>query len=175
MNVDAIKLAVLDASNEAAVMKYRDEFLVSQSYIPGSGGLEQYGEYGDWLNKIVRDDTNPSQDRVRATQYLALDGQGHLIGMIQLRHTLNDYLLKFGGHIGYSVRPSERRKGYATQMLLLCAQEARKLGIDRVLVTCDASNVGSRGVIEKAGGILEDSIPNPATGQDTLRFWLNVP
>lgn len=79
-----------------------------------------------------------------------------VIGFLGIRHELNDFLLNEGGHIGYSVRPSARRRGHAAQALKNALPVARELGISPVLVTCDEDNAGSRATIEKNGGILED-------------------
>ena len=84
-----------------------------------------------------------------------VDGEDYL-GRIAIRHTLNDFLLDVGGHIGYDVRPTRRREGHATAMLRGALPWARDLGIDPALVTCDEDNVGSVRVIEAAGGVLED-------------------
>ncbi len=172
MVANHLVLKVPNASDEQAVMEYRDEFLGSQSVIHGGGSLETFDTYDAWLDKVALDYDSPEEGRVAATQYLAFNKANHLVGMIQLRHDLNDYLRSFGGHIGYSVRPSERRKGYASRMLGLCLKEAYALDLDRVLITCDEDNIGSRRVIEKAGGVLEDAIANPTTGKRTLRFWV---
>lgn len=78
-----------------------------------------------------------------------LISQGHIIGTCNLRHQPNDFLKNVGGYIGYSIRPSERRKGYATKMLSLTLERAKVLGIKRVLITCDDDNIASARVIEK--------------------------
>lgn len=169
-----IELTLPTPEHEASVMEYRDECIANQSTIHGSGDLDTFGTYDAWLDKAKRDHDAPDQGRVAATQYIALNDAGRLVGMIQLRHDLNEYLLNFGGHIGYSVRPSERRKGYASQMLARCLDEARALGISRVLITCDTDNIGSRRVIEKAGGVLENTVDSPTTGKQTLRFWVGL-
>jgi predicted acetyltransferase len=96
-----------------------------------------------------------------------VDGDVYL-GRIQLRHRLTPHLRDFGGHIGYGVRPTERRKGYATAMLRDVLPQARGLGLDRVLVTCDTTNIGSRKVIEANGGKLEDERGGK------LRFWIRT-
>lgn len=167
-------LRVPTEADRTSVMEYRDEFLTSQPTIHGSGSLETFDGYDTWLSNIMQDHWSPAEGRVPSTQYLAYDEEGNLVGMIQLRHDLTDYLRNHGGHIGYSVRPSERRKGYASQMLALCLHEAKQLGLKRVLVTCDESNIASRRVIEKSGGVQTASWPNPATGENTLRFWISI-
>ena len=79
-------------------------------------------------------------------------------------------MLHFGGHIGYSVRPSQRRKGYATEMLRLVLEEARRLGLKQVLVTCDAANEASRRTIRTNGGVLDGAIAE--AGRLTQRYWI---
>ena len=90
--------------------------------------------------------------------------------MIDIRHRLNEYLLQFGGNIGYSVRPSQRRKGYATEMLALALEECRKLGLNRALVTCDKTNIGSAKTIQKNGGVLENEVLEG--DRITQRYWI---
>jgi len=102
---------------------------------------------------------------VPATELWWVDGD-QFLGRIGIRHRLTPALLEMGGHIGYDVRPSARRRGHATAMLLFALVVARDLGIERALVTCDADNVGSRAVIERNGGVLEDE----RAGK--LRFWV---
>ena len=109
---------------------------------------------------------------VPATQYLALDEQEHLVGMTNLRHYLNDYLLTYGGHIGYSVRPAERQHGYATQMLRLTLEKAREHGIEKVRICCDHYNVASAKTIRANGGVLEDECFDSSDGMLTQRYWI---
>jgi predicted acetyltransferase len=102
---------------------------------------------------------------VPATTLWWVDGDEYL-GRLSIRHELTDPLREFGGHIGYVVRPSARRKGNATAMLAASLPVARDLGIDPALLTCDSDNVGSRRVIESNGGVFEDQ------RDDKLRFWV---
>lgn len=92
---------------------------------------------------------------------------GEIVGFVAFRHRLNDWLLAGGGHIGYSVRPSRRREGHARAALALAVRRAPELGVDRVLVTCDAGNVGSAATIEANGGVLEDE----RSGK--RRYWIS--
>lgn len=78
------------------------------------------------------------------------------------------------GHIGYSVPPSERRKGYATGQLRLSLFKAKKLGLEKVLITCDKANIGSAKTIQKVGGILENEINSPDTGKIVQRYWIEL-
>lgn len=90
------------------------------------------------------------------------------IGSLAIRHELNDFLLNEGGHIGYSVRPSARRRGHAAAALADALPMARELGIRRVLLTCDENNAGSRATIEKNGGVCED------TRHGKRRYWIDT-
>ena len=112
---------------------------------------------------------NLSQSRVRSTFFIAeLDGE--LIGRASIRHSLNDFLRNFGGHIGYGVRPQFRRRGFATEILRQSLQYIHELGVTEVLVTCDDDNVGSLKVIESQGGILENRVEHE--GVLKRRYWI---
>ena len=96
-----------------------------------------------------------------------------MLGAVDIRHYLNDYLLQYAGHIGDGIRPSERRKGYATEMIRLSLIECKKLGINNVLMVCDKSNVASRKTIIKNGGILENEFLDE-DGEVQQRFWIKL-
>ena len=100
--------------------------------------------------------------------------EGEFIGQTNVRHRLNEHLREVGGHIGYDIRPTKRRKGYGNKILELTLQKAEELGIDKALLTCDTMNEPSRKVIEKNGGVFENRVPNPETGIDKLRYWIDL-
>ena len=100
-----------------------------------------------------------------------LEEEGELLGVVNRRHELTDALRRCGGHVGYSVRPSARSRGHATRLLDAAKAQARALGIERILVTCDTDNLASARVIEKCGGEVDDVIEGPA-GRRTKRFWI---
>jgi predicted acetyltransferase len=110
-------------------------------------------------------------DRVPAT-FLAAWVDGDLVGRVSIRHRLNDYLALYGGHIGYSVVPWQRRRGYATEMLRQALVIARSVGIDRVLVTCSEGNLFSAKAIEACGGQLEAVIDLPGDDEPLRRYWI---
>jgi predicted acetyltransferase len=139
----------------------------------GDGGLFESDEYVRWLADM-RADKHPDtvrEGRVPATQYIGVrTNDNRVVGMLQIRHTLNEYLLRLGGHIGYSVRPSERRRGYAKQMLALALDHCRLLGLDKVLITCDKNNPASAKTILANGGVLENEIDEG--NRITQRYWI---
>jgi len=117
---------------------------------------------------------NLPEGYVPQTTYWLVD-EGEYVGSVRIRHHINHEFLKtIGGHIGYSIRPSARGKGYGNKILELALLKAKELGIERILVTCDATNTASRKIIEKNGGVLENQVPNPETGVDKLRFWIEI-
>lgn len=94
------------------------------------------------------------------------------VGAVNIRHYLNDELLKTGGHIGDGIRPSERKKGYATAMIALALEECKKLGIDKVLMCCNKNNIGSVKSIIKNGGVLENEVEE--NGHIQQRYWIQL-
>lgn len=109
-------------------------------------------------------ETAPPANFVPMTMLWWVEGETCL-GRISIRHRLNDWLREVGGHIGYDIRPSARRRGHATAMLAAALPRAAALGIEKALITCDFDNIGSRKVIERNGGVLEDR------RGAKLRFW----
>ena len=156
------------------VMAYREEFLAIGSRMDGTSALDKYADFDAWLAQLrkLKDPATTPAGLVPATEYLALDEHEHLVGMTNLRHRLNDYLLTYGGHIGYSVRPSERQNGYATQMLRLTLEKAKERGIEKVRICCDHYNVASAKTIRANGGVLEDEQFDSSDGTLTQRYWI---
>jgi predicted acetyltransferase len=124
----------------------------------------EFAAYAAWLRADALEDSPRPERFVAGTTMWWADGDEYL-GRITIRHRLTPSLLNVGGHIGYDVRPSARRRGHATSMLAAALPVAFGLGIDPALITCDTGNAGSRKVIEANGGVLEDE----RDGQ--LRFW----
>ena len=163
-----------EASDREQVMAYREEFLAIDSRMDGTCALNEYDDFDTWLANVraySAPETTPA-GKVPATQYLSLDENEHLVGMVNLRHCLNDYLLEFGGHIGYSVRPADRKNGYAIQMLKLALDEAKALGIDRVRIACDRYNIASAKTIQANGGVLDGERYDPQDSTLTQRYWI---
>jgi len=97
-----------------------------------------------------------------------------VLGFLQVRHEFNDYLSQFGGHIGYSVRPTERRKGYAKEMLKMALPYCQEIGLDRVLITCIDGNIGSEKTILANGGVYESTVYEPNEKEYLKRFWITI-
>lgn len=131
----------------------------------GRGSPDEFVAYVQALVAEADEGAPRPADRVPCTTLWWVDGDTYL-GRIALRHRLTPKLLEVGGHIGYDVRPSARRRGHATEMLRSALPVAASLGIDPALVTCDAGNIASRRVIEANRGELDDQ------RGDKLRFWV---
>jgi predicted acetyltransferase len=131
---------------------------------------EPWEDYVARLDRLSRGvDVPPG--RVPAT-FLVAEVDRELVGRSSVRHELNDFLARVGGHIGYGIRPHARRRGYATQVLERSLDLLRDLGVDRALVTCDDDNLGSATVIERCGGVLHDVVDDE--GVPKRRYWVEL-
>lgn len=119
------------------------------------------------------ENSEPKEGLVPDSTFFCLDEErNRMVGAVNIRHYLNEHLLAYGGHIGDGIRPSERRKGYATQMIGLALEECRKMGIKKVLMVCDRDNIGSAKSIMKNGGILENEL---LEGDKIVqRYWIDL-
>jgi predicted acetyltransferase len=111
---------------------------------------------------------------VPETMFWLIRNDNVILGTSSLRHKLNDKLRKLGGHIGYQIRPSQRKKGYGTMILKLTLAKARQFGLKQVLITCDDENTSSVKIIERNGGILKDKCDRDEPGKLTRRYWIEL-
>jgi len=133
-------------------------------------------DFDAWLARVERYTVQATcpPGLVSGDSYWLVDGSGRIVGGVRLRHRLAPHLEVEGGHIGYDVRPSERRKGVGTRLLALVLEKARERGLARVLVTCDHDNVASARIIEKNGGVETTSTVSERSGKVVRRFWIDL-
>ena len=165
------------SEHASQIVEYRQEFLDAGDSMDGCGTLRRIEDPEEYIKTCVayEDPQTVPSHLVPATQFFLIrKSDNKLIGMIQVRHCFNDYLEKYGGHIGYSVRPSERRKGYAKKMLKMALPFCREIGLGRVMITCVDGNIGSEKTILANGGVYEYTIHEPDRGKDLKRFWITL-
>ena len=158
------------------IWQFRQEIIDSddRDKFAGCGNLERCASAGEWIDMIRRNqrvETCP-EDKVPSNIYIAVrESDNRIVGVIDLRHHINHPILgTWGGHMGYYVRPAERNKGYAKEMVRQNLQHCRDLGIRKVMITCDEENLASERVITVNGGIYEKSIE--VDGCPVKRFWI---
>ena len=173
--MDKIILVKPDLSYADEIIKYKEESLAESPIINGSAGLDRLSSIEIWFEELKKrscEDTVP-KGLVPSSTYLGVrEKDNYIVGMIDIRHYLNEYLTQVGGHIGYGVRKTERNKGYAKQMLKLALEKCKELKIKKVLITCDEDNIASEKVILSANAKLED-IRN-VYGENKKRFWIDL-
>ena len=173
--MEKIILVKPDLSYADEIIKYKEESLAESPIINGSAGLDRFSSIEIWFEELKKkscEDTVP-EGLVPSSTYLGVrEKDNYIVGMIDIRHYLNEYLTQVGGHIGYGVRKTERNKGYAKQMLKLALEKCKELKIKKVLITCDEDNIASEKVILSANAKLED-IRN-VDGENKKRFWIDL-
>lgn len=173
--MEKIILVKPDLSYADEIIKYKEESLAESPIINGSAGLDRLSSIEIWFEELKKrscEDTVP-KGLVPSSTYLGVrEKDNYIVGMIDIRHYLNEYLTQAGGHIGYGVRKTERNKGYAKQMLKLALEKCKELKIKKVLITCDEDNIASEKVILSANAKLED-IRN-VDGENKKRFWIDL-
>lgn len=161
---------------ESAYMRMREDFEREPSqtafrFAPlGPGGLAEHVAH---LEAQERGEGLPEGHVPQTTFWLVRNSES-VIGEARLRHKLTPALEQVGGHIGYAIRPSERHMGYATKMLRLVLKEAKKLGLKRVLLTCDPENTASARVMLKNGAFQGTDSTDPETGKPHSRYWIRL-
>ena len=173
--MEKIILIKPDLSYADEIIKYKEEALFEKAIINSSINLEKFSSVEGWLKELKMkssEDTVP-KGLVPSSTYLGIrEKDNYILGMIDIRHCLNDFLLQAGGHIGCGVRKSERKKGYAKQMIKLALEKCKKLKIEKVLITCNEDNIASEKSIISCGGILEDI--RTVDVKNYKRFWIKL-
>jgi predicted acetyltransferase len=175
--MDRIKLVSPSEEHKDAAESYKKEFFdCGEAVINGSALLDQM-EYDEWLVNTKRN-SNPQTARadwVPASTFFAIrESDSRIIGMIDIRHNLNnEFLAQYGGHIGYSVRPGERRKGYAAKMLQQALDYARCLGLSNVMLGCYSDNLASKKTIETCNSRLTEVKPY-LDGRMMNVYWIDL-
>ncbi len=175
-----MKLVLPGPEYKEKAIDYINEFYEYGSEINGSGSLDGFlkeSTYEKWLEKVrlYMDIANLPESKVPdLTYFYVREEDDRIVGMVNIRLALNDFLRKEGGHIGYSIRPTERRKNYATDMLSLALKVCRRIGIKEVLVSCDKENVASAGVIRKCDGILKEEFYSETFGETIQMYGINA-
>lgn len=163
------------------IIEYLDEFVKYNSNINGTGSLDKiydgytFEEALERCLNMKNEEYAKSINRVPGKTFLLIrKNDNKIVGTINIRWNLSEKMLEFGGHIGYGIRPIERRKGYNKIQLYLVLLEAQKLNLDKVMIDCSVDNLGSDKTIKALGGILERCELDESDNTMTNVYWINV-
>ena len=166
-----------DVSLIEQIAGYRAAFLASGESMDGTGPLRRMEDPLEWLafNRLAEQPETKPDNWVPSEQFAFLrESDRKIVGMIQFRHEFNDFLREFGGNIGYSVHPDQRRKGYAKRMLTECLKVCKAFGLERVLITCLVENEASRRTILSCGGVYERTTYCERDNVNLERYWIEL-
>ncbi|MGI5898034.1 MAG: GNAT family N-acetyltransferase [Candidatus Dojkabacteria bacterium] len=174
---ETFKLINPSMDYEKEIRSFRQEFITNGGDMDGCSSLRKMENIADWI-KEVEDfssvETCPV-GYVPSTQFIYLrENDNKVVGVIKIRHSLNEFLKNYGGHVGYAVCHSERRKGYATDMLREVLPICKKLGLEKILVTCKKGNEGSKKVIKNNNGVYESTVFEPSKQVYLERYWIDL-
>ena len=176
--MDEIKLIVPTIEYAADIAEFKKELETAEDsdMFAGCGNLRDCTTAEEWLASVAalsKEETCPV-GYVTSDTYLAVRvTDNRIVGVIDLRHHINHPVLGlWGGHMGYSVRPSERRKGYAKEMLRLNLENCRRLGLDKIMITCNRNNIASEKTILANGGVFEKEVFLDA--ECIKRYWISL-
>ena len=160
------------------IIEFINEFVEYNSDINGAGSLDKLLEgytFEEALERCLNMEIKGFSERCQSKTFLLIrENDNKIVGSINVRWNLNEEMLKFGGHIGYGIRPTERRKGYNKINLYLGMIEAKKLGLEKVMLDCDVDNIASDKTLKALGGKLERTEVDPYDGILTNVYWFNV-
>ena len=167
-----LKLIQASREYERQIVEALDEWIPAEEDItPWAIAREDYHDFDKYMESLNL--TEPKEGFVPDSTYFCIDTDAdRVVGAVNIRHSLNEKLLAHGGHIGDGVRPSMRGQGIGTKMIARALEVCRTLGIDRVLMTCDKSNVASARTIIKNGGVLENEVVDE--GEVVQRYWIDL-
>ena len=165
-----IRLVTLTEEYKEQLIEMMDEWCATgEKIVPYAIRKNDYHDFQYYLDNLQI--TEEVDGKVPDTTFFCLDVDRNIfVGAVNIRHYLTEEMLVNAGHIGDGIRPSERRKGYATAMIGLALEEAKKLGIHRVLMCCDKENIASAKSIINNGGILENEVV--VNGVTEQRYWI---
>lgn len=173
--MDILQLVAPSMDYKDQVMAFKAEMLEHGGSFDGCAGLNEVETYEQWLDFRGRE---AEKGWVLSNTWLTVrKSDGRVVGIIDCRTALTDFLRQYGGHIGYCIRPSERGKGYAKEQLRLALETYRAAGEERVLVTCNPANTASERTILTNGGVLENEVPDePGLGNSGTirRYWITL-
>lgn len=177
-----LRLELIENLSEKSYLEYyeetrEDEVNETNRFITPMAADLQGRDYKTFVADMKTSASHPKEGFVPDTTYFLVNADDRILGAINIRHELNDYLRHSGGHIGYGVRPGERRKRYAETMLALAIDKIEselKLDTDKILITCNDENIGSAKTIEACRGVLENKVQGMGDGKLTRRYWITL-
>lgn len=170
---EGLKLVLPSMAYKDAAIDCIREYHEYGSEVHGSGSLNRFlreSIYEAWLEKIKRD---LAGEPAEYTYFCVREADSRVVGMVNIRPVNSEFIVTEAGHVGYSVRPTERRRGYATFMLREAVKVCRMAGIRDVIVGCEAGNIASAGTIMKCGGVLDAEFYSERFGEVIQRYRIS--